>query len=191
MKSYERIVDSHRDEAILISRRPCDGGEQLTPAFWACRPTSDLRDAPQAADCTDDSGSPSSSERSLCDACGLELIEPRQSAVAAFASSTTTPAACTRQRSLDALAQVDLWRVAELGAGARDVEGAALREEVHPPAIDRRLDAERRADASRRPRRRARTARRADAAFGGGTCASSAIIAARSFSTGTSAPARM
>ena len=41
VKSYERLVDAHRDEAILISRRPCPGGEQLTPAFWACRPTSD------------------------------------------------------------------------------------------------------------------------------------------------------
>ena len=38
VKDYDRIVESHRAEAVLISRRPCDGGEQLTPAFWACAP---------------------------------------------------------------------------------------------------------------------------------------------------------
>ena len=37
VKEYDRIVESHRDEVILISRRPCNGGEQLTPAFWVCR----------------------------------------------------------------------------------------------------------------------------------------------------------
>jgi hypothetical protein len=36
VKSYQRIVDAHRDEAISISRRPCGGGQQLTAAFWAC-----------------------------------------------------------------------------------------------------------------------------------------------------------
>ena len=42
VKSYERLVETHRDEAVLISRRPCTAaGEQLTPAFWACRPMSD------------------------------------------------------------------------------------------------------------------------------------------------------
>ena len=40
----------------------------------------------------------------------------------------------------------DPRREAELGARARDVERAALREEVDAPAIERRLDAERRAD---------------------------------------------
>jgi hypothetical protein len=37
IKEYDRIVESHHAEAVRISRRPCDGGEQLTPAFWACR----------------------------------------------------------------------------------------------------------------------------------------------------------
>jgi hypothetical protein len=36
VKSYERLVDAHRAEAILISRRPCPGGAEVTPAFWAC-----------------------------------------------------------------------------------------------------------------------------------------------------------
>jgi hypothetical protein len=36
VKSYERLVDTHRGEAVLISRRPCGGGEQVTPAFWIC-----------------------------------------------------------------------------------------------------------------------------------------------------------
>lgn len=38
VKTYQRLVDEHRGEAILISRRPCAGGEQLTTAFWACAP---------------------------------------------------------------------------------------------------------------------------------------------------------
>ena len=38
VKLYQRLVHEHRDEAILISRRPCAGGQQLTTAFWACRP---------------------------------------------------------------------------------------------------------------------------------------------------------
>ena len=38
VRTYNRVVDAHRDEAIRISRRPCPGGEQLTPAFWSCRP---------------------------------------------------------------------------------------------------------------------------------------------------------
>jgi hypothetical protein len=38
VRTYNRIVDAHRDEAIRISRRPCPNGEQLTPAFWSCRP---------------------------------------------------------------------------------------------------------------------------------------------------------
>jgi hypothetical protein len=37
VRDYDRIVESHRAEAVLISRRPCDGGERLTPLFWACR----------------------------------------------------------------------------------------------------------------------------------------------------------
>ena len=36
VRTHNRIVDAHRAEAIRISRRPCDGGQQLTPAFWAC-----------------------------------------------------------------------------------------------------------------------------------------------------------
>jgi hypothetical protein len=39
VRTYNRLVDAHRDEAIRISRRPCPNGEQLTAAFWACRPT--------------------------------------------------------------------------------------------------------------------------------------------------------
>ena len=38
VKTYDRLVNDHRGEAILISRRPCPGGGQLTPAFWACEP---------------------------------------------------------------------------------------------------------------------------------------------------------
>ena len=38
VRTHNNEVDAHRGEAILISRRPCAGGEQLTPAFWACRP---------------------------------------------------------------------------------------------------------------------------------------------------------
>ena len=36
VRTDNRLVDAHRGEAIRISRRPCPGGEQLTPAFWAC-----------------------------------------------------------------------------------------------------------------------------------------------------------
>ena len=38
VRTHNRIVDAHRNEAIRISRRPCPDGEQLTPAFWSCRP---------------------------------------------------------------------------------------------------------------------------------------------------------
>jgi hypothetical protein len=38
IRTYNRIVDAHRAEAIRISRSACAGGEQLTPAFWSCRP---------------------------------------------------------------------------------------------------------------------------------------------------------
>ena len=38
VRTYNRLVDAHRDEAIRISRRPCPGGEQLTSAFWSCKP---------------------------------------------------------------------------------------------------------------------------------------------------------
>ena len=51
-----------------------------------------------------------------------------------------------RQRAPNAFAQADLRRVAELGAGAADVEGPALGEEIDAAAVERRLDAERRAD---------------------------------------------
>jgi hypothetical protein len=38
VRTHNRLVDAHRAEAIRIARRPCAGGEQLTPAFWACPP---------------------------------------------------------------------------------------------------------------------------------------------------------
>ena len=38
IREYQDLVASHGSEAIRISRRPCEGGEQLTPAFWSCRP---------------------------------------------------------------------------------------------------------------------------------------------------------
>jgi hypothetical protein len=38
VRTYNRLVDAHRDEAIRIARRPCPGAEQLTPAFWSCKP---------------------------------------------------------------------------------------------------------------------------------------------------------
>jgi hypothetical protein len=38
VRSHNRDVDAHRGEAVLISRHACVGGQQLTPAFWACRP---------------------------------------------------------------------------------------------------------------------------------------------------------
>jgi hypothetical protein len=36
VRAHNRLVDSHRGEAIRISRNPCPGGQQLTSAFWAC-----------------------------------------------------------------------------------------------------------------------------------------------------------
>ena len=36
VKLYSTIIEEHRSEAILISRRPCADGEPLTTAFWAC-----------------------------------------------------------------------------------------------------------------------------------------------------------
>ncbi|HTM27489.1 MAG TPA: hypothetical protein VL225_19965 [Vicinamibacterales bacterium] len=38
IRTYNRIVDAHRDQAVRISRQPCAGGEPLTQAFWSCRP---------------------------------------------------------------------------------------------------------------------------------------------------------
>jgi hypothetical protein len=38
VRTYNRLVDAHRVEAIRISRRPCPGGRQLTAAFWSCSP---------------------------------------------------------------------------------------------------------------------------------------------------------
>lgn len=38
VRTHNNEVDAHRAEAVLISRRPCSGGEQLTPAFWSCKP---------------------------------------------------------------------------------------------------------------------------------------------------------
>jgi hypothetical protein len=37
IRTYNRIVEQHPD-AVLVSRRACPGGEQVTPAFWLCRP---------------------------------------------------------------------------------------------------------------------------------------------------------
>jgi hypothetical protein len=36
VRTHNRLVDAHRADAIRITRRPCAGGEQLTPAFWSC-----------------------------------------------------------------------------------------------------------------------------------------------------------
>jgi len=36
VRTHNRLVDAHRAEAIRIARAPCAGGQQLTPAFWAC-----------------------------------------------------------------------------------------------------------------------------------------------------------
>ena len=36
VRTHNRLDDAHRGEAIRIARRPCAGGTQLTPAFWAC-----------------------------------------------------------------------------------------------------------------------------------------------------------
>src|SRR3954453_23117373 len=49
------------------------------------------------------------------------------------------------ERPFDALAEADARRVADFRPRARDVERAALREEVDAPPEDWRLDAERRA----------------------------------------------
>lgn len=38
IRLYNREVEAHAGEAVTISRRACSGGQQLTPAFWACRP---------------------------------------------------------------------------------------------------------------------------------------------------------
>ena len=38
VRTYNRLVDAHRAEAIRISRRPCQGGEPITPQFWGCVP---------------------------------------------------------------------------------------------------------------------------------------------------------
>ena len=37
VRTYTRLIDAHRDEAVRIARRPCPGGEQLTAAFWSCK----------------------------------------------------------------------------------------------------------------------------------------------------------
>jgi hypothetical protein len=38
VRTYNRLVDEHRAEAIRISRRACADGYQLTSAFWGCKP---------------------------------------------------------------------------------------------------------------------------------------------------------
>ena len=37
VRTYTHLIDAHRDETVRIARRPCDGGEQLTAAFWSCK----------------------------------------------------------------------------------------------------------------------------------------------------------
>ena len=37
IRRYQELVAAHAAEAIRIARRPCDGGQPLTSAFWACR----------------------------------------------------------------------------------------------------------------------------------------------------------
>jgi hypothetical protein len=36
IRAYNRIIDAHLAEAVLISRKPCPGGQQITQAFWVC-----------------------------------------------------------------------------------------------------------------------------------------------------------
>ena len=36
IRTYNRLVDAHRDEAELVSRTSCAEGTQITPAFWLC-----------------------------------------------------------------------------------------------------------------------------------------------------------
>jgi len=38
IRTYNRIVDAHRTEAVRVSRASCAGGTQVTPAFWLCEP---------------------------------------------------------------------------------------------------------------------------------------------------------
>src|SRR6185369_10361701 len=64
--------------------------------------------------------------------CAFEVLEPVMGAIPV-------------QRAPDAFAQPYTRRVADFGPRPRDVERAALGEEVHPPAVDWRLDAQRHA----------------------------------------------
>ncbi len=38
IRTYNHIVDAHRQDAVRVSRRACPGGDQITPAFWLCAP---------------------------------------------------------------------------------------------------------------------------------------------------------
>ncbi len=38
IRTYNRIVDAHPEDAVRVSRAPCAGGTQVTPAFWFCAP---------------------------------------------------------------------------------------------------------------------------------------------------------
>jgi hypothetical protein len=38
IRTYNRIVDQHREVAVRVSRQRCAGGQQVTPAFWVCAP---------------------------------------------------------------------------------------------------------------------------------------------------------
>ncbi len=39
IRTYNWIVEAHPEEARRVSRTPCAGGEQITPAFWLCAPS--------------------------------------------------------------------------------------------------------------------------------------------------------
>ena len=38
IRETQRLVDEHRGEAVRISRTPCEGGRQILPGIYACRP---------------------------------------------------------------------------------------------------------------------------------------------------------
>jgi hypothetical protein len=35
---YERVIDAHRNETVLISRTPCSGGQEVIPRVYFCPP---------------------------------------------------------------------------------------------------------------------------------------------------------
>jgi hypothetical protein len=36
IKLYETEVGTHRQEAVVVSHRPCDGGSEVLPGFYFC-----------------------------------------------------------------------------------------------------------------------------------------------------------